>query len=81
MRRYFVSLVNSQSDVGRSLISQRYSMDIVTSLITICFVSKYFIIFIIFIKKKIFFIIFIFSIEGATIFLGGAMHAYAPPAP
>ena len=24
-------------------------------------------------------IIFFFSIEGANIFLGGAMHAYAPP--
>ena len=48
------------------LISQRYLMEIVTGFITICFVSKYL-------------IIFIFSIEGATIFLGGAMHAYAPP--
>jgi hypothetical protein len=79
MRRYFVSLVNSQSDVGRSLISQRYSMDIVTSLITICFVSKYFIIFIIFIKKKTFLFYLFFSIEGANNFFGGAMHAYAPP--
>ena len=61
------------------LISQRYLMEIVTSFITICFVSKYLIIFIIFIKKKNIYIIFIFSIEGATIFLGGAMHAYAPP--
>ena len=54
-------------------------MEIVTSFITICFVSKYLIIFIIFIKKKIFFIFFIFTIEGATFFFGGAMHAYAPP--
>ena len=70
MRRYFVSLVNSQSDVGRSLISQRYSMDIVTSLITICFVSKYFIIFIIFIKKKLFYFIYFFQLRVQTIFLG-----------
>ena len=71
MRSDFVSLVNSQSDVGRSLISQRYSMDIVTSLITICFVSKYFIIFIIFIKKKNFFILFIFFNWGCKQFFWG----------
>ena len=61
------------------LISQRYLMEIVTGFITICFVSKYFIIFIIFIKKKTFLFYLFFSIEGANNFFGGAMHAYAPP--
>jgi hypothetical protein len=42
-------------------------------------VSKYFIIFIIFIKKKIYIFYLFFSIEGANNFFGGAMHAYAPP--
>ena len=62
------------------LISQRYLMEIVTGFITICFVSKYFIIFYhIYKKKYIFYFILFFLIEGANNFFGGAMHAYAPP--
>ena len=57
------------------LISQRYLMEIVTGFITICFVSKYFIIFYHIYKKNNLF--YFFSIEGANIFFGGAMHAYA----
>ena len=41
------------------------------------YVSKYFIIFDHIYKKKIHSLLF--SIEGASNFFGGAMHAYAPP--